>query len=106
LDGGILGRVDEMVVVRGVNVYPSAVEEVVRSCGGVAEYQVEISNERTLTEMKLRIEPSLDCPDVPGLLQRLERNFQTSLALRVPVTTVPPGTLPRFEMKGKRWVKR
>jgi len=106
LDGGILGRVDEMVVVRGVNVYPSAVEEVVRSCGGVAEYQVEISNERTLTEIKLQVEPSRECADVPGLLQRLERNFQTTLALRVPVTTVPPGTLPRFEMKGKRWVKR
>src|SRR5206468_11894123 len=37
LDGGILGRADNMVVVRGVNVYPSAVEEIVRNCPGVAE---------------------------------------------------------------------
>ena len=51
LEGGILGRVDDMVVVRGVNVFPGAVEEIVRSCPGVAEYQVQINKDRALTEL-------------------------------------------------------
>ena len=58
LEGGILGRSDDMVVVRGVNLYPSAVEQVVRSSGGVAEFRVEIYHERSLTEMSIQIEPA------------------------------------------------
>jgi phenylacetate-CoA ligase len=106
LQGGILARVDDMVVVRGVNVYPSAVEEILRSCAGVAEYQVEVNAGTTLPELSLQIEPTADCTNVADLVRRIERTFESSLALRVPVTLVPSGTLPRFEMKGKRWTKR
>jgi phenylacetate-CoA ligase len=105
LEGGILGRVDDMVVIRGVNVYPSAVEEIVRSCMGVAEYQFEIDMSQTLPEISLQVEPAPGCANVAELVRALERNFETSLALRVAVTLVPAGTLPRFEMKGKRWNK-
>ena len=104
LEGGILGRTDDMVVVRGVNVYPAAVEELVRACGGVAEYRAEISHERALAELRLQIEPAPDCPDHAALLRKLEGSFESALTLRVPITVVPPGTLPRFEMKAKRWV--
>jgi phenylacetate-CoA ligase len=106
LEGGILGRVDDMVVVRGVNVYPSAVEDIVRSFAGVAEYQVELSSRQALPEMSLQVEPTPDCTDVVELVRRLERGFETALSLRVPITLVPVGTLPRFEMKGTRWIKR
>jgi len=95
-----------MVVVRGVNVYPSAVEDIVRSCPGVAEYQVEVSAAQTLPELSLQVEPTPDCRDLAGLVRTLERNFEVALALRVPITLVPVGTLPRFEMKAKRWSKR
>ena len=95
LEGGILGRTDDMVVVRGVNVYPSAVEEIVRGCAGVAEYQAQISTAQTLPELSLQIEPNPDCADVPGLVRKL----------RVLITTVPFRTLPRFEMKARRWSK-
>jgi phenylacetate-CoA ligase len=105
LEGGILGRVDDMIVIRGVNVYPSAVEEIVRSQPGVAEYQVEVSTKQTLPELSLQIEPAADCANVAELVRRLELAFETALALRVPVTLVPAGTLPRFEMKGRRWKK-
>jgi phenylacetate-CoA ligase len=105
LEGGILGRTDDMVVVRGVNVFPSAVEEIVRACGGVAEYRVEISTVRTLPELSLQIEPEPGCADTAGLVDKLEKSFDHALSLRVPITLVPAGTLPRFEMKGKRWVK-
>jgi phenylacetate-CoA ligase len=106
LDGGILGRVDDMLVIRGVNVFPSAVEEIVRACGGVAEYRASVSASKALTELSLEIEPKPDCRDVAALLRQLEKDFETAFALRVPITTVPFGTLPRFEMKGQRWVKR
>jgi len=105
LEGGILGRVDDMVVIRGVNVYPSAVEEIVRSSSGVAEYQFEINRSKTLPEISLQVEPAPGCANIAELVRKLERSFETTLALRVPVTLVPAGTLPRFEMKGKRWNK-
>jgi len=105
LEGGILGRADDMVVIRGVNVYPSAVEEIVRSCEGVAEYRVEINTTLTLPELSLQVEPTPDCVDFSALVHGLERAFETALALRVPVTLASTGALPRFEMKAKRWVK-
>jgi phenylacetate-CoA ligase len=106
LGGGILGRTDDMVVVRGVNVYPSALDEIMRGHDDVVEYQVELSVDRAMPEISLQIEPSPRCRDVAGLVRDLERSFETALALRVPITTVPSGTLPRFEMKSRRWVRR
>ena len=105
LEGGILGRTDDMVIVRGVNVFPSAVEDIIRSSGDVAEYQVSVSNARSLTELSLQIEPRPSCSDPVALVKRLEKSFADAFALRVPVKTVPAGTLPRFEMKAKRWIK-
>lgn len=105
LEGGILGRCDDMVVVRGVNVFPSAVEGIIRSCGGVAEYQVNVTQQGALTEMTLQVEPAGDCRSVRDLLRRLEKAFHDTLALRVPVKAVAPGALPRFESKARRWVR-
>jgi phenylacetate-CoA ligase len=104
LKGGILGRVDDMVIVRGVNVYPTAVEDVLRACGGVAEYQVKVTRSGVLRELMLVIEPEPDCRDVEGLAGLIKKRFQQAFALRVPVEVVPAGSLPRFEMKAKRWV--
>jgi phenylacetate-CoA ligase len=106
VEGGILGRTDDMVVVRGVNVYPSAVDEIVRGHEEVLEYQVELSVDRAMPEISLQIEPSPRCRDVAGLVRNLERSFESALALRVPITTVPSGTLPRFDMKSRRWIRR
>jgi len=106
LEGGILGRTDDMIVVRGVNVYPSAVDEIVRAHDGVVEYRAELSMDRAMPEISLQIEASPQCRDVAGLVQNLERHFETALALRVPITLVPSGTLPRFEMKSRRWIRR
>jgi phenylacetate-CoA ligase len=105
LTGGILGRCDDMVVVRGVNVFPSAIEEIVRGCGGVAEFRAHLETRGSLSELSLEVEPSADCPDVGGLARRLQQSLQTALSLRVPVRLVPSGALPRFEMKAKRWIK-
>jgi phenylacetate-CoA ligase len=104
LEGGILGRADDMIVVRGVNIYPSAVEEILRANTNVADYRVTISTNGTLTEMSLQLEADENCQDEPALVRQLEREFEAAFALRVPVEIVPRGTLPRFEMKARRIV--
>ena len=106
LPGGILGRTDDMVVVRGVNVYPGAVEDILRGVGGVAEYRVEIHTDRSLAELSIQVEPSPDCADERGLAARLQAAFHSALGLRVSVSSVPRGQLPRFEMKARRWVRQ
>lgn len=105
LEGGILGRSDDMVVVRGVNLYPSAVEQVMRSSGGVAEFRVEIYQERSLTEMSIQIEP-VSGEDPAALSHRVAAALHYAFGLRVAVSSVPAGTLPRFEAKSKRWIYR
>ncbi|MDB6024048.1 MAG: phenylacetate--CoA ligase family protein [Verrucomicrobiales bacterium] len=104
LDGGILGRADDMVIVRGVNIYPSAVEEIIRSCGGIAEFRMHISHAHALPEIKVVIEPASDCSEPKQLSDKLGKMFSHAFALRVPVEIVNAGALPRFEMKAKRWV--
>jgi phenylacetate-CoA ligase len=103
LEGGILGRVDDMVVVRGVNLYPSAVEQVVRSVGGVNEFRVEIRQEKSLTELSIFIEPA-NGEDGVKLSHRVATLLQYAFGLRIEVSVAGPGALPRFEAKSKRWV--
>jgi phenylacetate-CoA ligase len=102
LEGGILGRSDDMVVVRGVNLYPSAVEQVVRASGGVAEFRVEVYRERSLTELSIQIE-ALPGEDGVALSHHVAVALHYAFGLRVRVSAVPSGTLPRFEAKSKRW---
>lgn len=104
LVGGILGRLDDMIIVRGVNVYPTAVEQILRGFSEVEEYRVCVIQKNSMTEMQVEIEPSSLCRDAATLTTRVMAAFETTLALRVPVSAVAPGTLPRFEMKAKRWV--
>jgi phenylacetate-CoA ligase len=104
LEGGILGRVDDMVIVRGVNIFPSAVDEVLRRFNDLAEYRVDVARSAALTELRVQIEPTADCLDPHHLRATVERFLQTAFALRIPVTLLPHGTLPRFEMKARRWI--
>lgn len=103
LVGGILGRVDDMVIVRGVNIYPGAVEQIVRSVVGISEYQVSVETNGSLAELTLTVEPSSECADQSDLVAKLVAAFESSLSLRIPVKLAEPGSLPRFEMKAKRW---
>jgi phenylacetate-CoA ligase len=100
LEGGILGRVDDMVVVRGVNLYPAAVDAALRSVGGIREYQVEIDKRGTLAEVRIRFEPADDSRDPTG---ELAKHLRSTFQMRIEVERVPPGTLPVFEFKAKRW---
>ena len=105
LDGGILGRIDDMILIRGVNIYPSSVESLVRRFEDVAEYRVTVSTERQMAEMAIAIEPRVDCADPGGLAADLEAALRVMFNLRIPITLAEAGSLPRFEMKAKRWQK-
>jgi phenylacetate-CoA ligase len=95
-----------MVVVRGVNVYPSLVEEIVRGYPDITEYRVQLDCRAAMAELLLEVEAAEGAAGLESLPRRLEQSFQTALNLRVPVRLLPPGSLPRFEMKAMRWVKR
>ena len=101
LAGGIIGRADDMIVVRGVNLYPAAFDAAVRLVPEVEEYRVEISRRGALTEVEVQIES----PD-ESATKKLERALTSTFSLRIPVTRVAAHTLPRFEMKARRWVSR
>jgi phenylacetate-CoA ligase len=102
LEGGILGRVDDMVVVRGVNVYPTAFEDLLRNFSQVADYQIEVDKTKPLAELRLQVEP-VHASAGANLANEIQDTIQNTFHLRVPVTMVSPGTLPRYEMKAKRW---
>ena len=99
LIGGILGRSDDMVVVRGVNLYPSAVYAIVSKFPEIIEYQVIFDEHDSMLEAKVYIESIID------ISNQLEKALQESFSLRIPVQQVGAGTLPRHEMKAKRWIK-
>jgi phenylacetate-CoA ligase len=104
LEGGILGRVDEMVVIRGVNVYPTAVEKIIRGFPEVVEFQVIQTTRQSMAELEVSIEAGPDAK--PDLAERVARELADAFTLRIPVTLVEHEALPRFEFKSKRWIRK
>jgi len=104
LDGGILGRGDDMIHLRGNNVYPGALEALLRRFPEVAEFRVEVDQTAALTALRIEVEP------VNGggadLAERVGRAIRDEFLFRAEVRLVPPGSLPRFEMKANRFVKK
>ena len=102
LEGGVLGRVDEMVVIRGVNIYPSAVEGVVRQFAEVVEFQVEQRKVEAMDEIVVLVEL------MPGtgaeVVKQLEARLRDTFSMRIPVQLA--ANLPRYEFKARRWVKK
>jgi phenylacetate-CoA ligase len=103
LAGGILGRRDDMLIVRGVNVYPSAIEELVRKFAAAAEYRVIVYQRSALTEICLQIELEFNT-EAETIQNELRQAIAVAMGLRSQVQVVPPGTLPRQEMKAQRWI--
>ncbi|MGY8713419.1 MAG: phenylacetate--CoA ligase family protein, partial [Verrucomicrobiia bacterium] len=97
LIGGILGRADDMVVVRGVNLYPASVDAVIRKFDEVQEYRVYKERVGSMLELTIEVEASLEVAIL------IEVALKESFSLRIPVESVDRGTFPRFEMKAKRW---
>ncbi len=96
LSGGILGRADDMLVVRGVNVYPSALADILHGFPAVQEYRIIVTSAGDMDEIALQVE----CQ--PELAPRIAEELHLALNLRIPVECVSSGTLPRFSMKARR----
>jgi phenylacetate-CoA ligase len=109
LDGGILGRVDDMLIVRGVNVFPSALEGIVRRFARVDEFQIEVFRRGPMDEVRLLLEIDGNaCP--PETLRETVRDVteavRRDVGIRVDVAAVPARSLPRYELKARRVVRR
>jgi phenylacetate-CoA ligase len=105
LQGGVLGRVDDMVIVRGVNVFPSAIENVLREFPEIEEFRVEVLEKEAMKELKIIIEPRSDQGSTAALAEQVSQHIRERIGLRPHVELVAPGTLPRFELKAKRFFK-
>ena len=96
--GGIQGRVDDMFTVRGVNLFPSQVEDIVRRFPEVTEFVIERRRVRQMDEVSLLIETAGD--DFSAA--RLEADLRQALGVRLGCRVVARGTLPRSELKSRR----
>ena len=99
--GGILGRADDMITVRGVNVFPSAVENIIRRFDEVDEFRATVYTVRHMDEMDVEVE-LVEGAD-RNIVAAIGQAIDTMLAFRPNVRLVPRGTLPRFELKAKRF---
>jgi phenylacetate-CoA ligase len=100
LVGGIRGRVDDMFTVRGVNLYPSQVEDIVRRHANIGEFVIERRRVREMDEVALLLE--INGTDTST--ERLEADLRQALGVRLECRVVPAGTLPRSELKANRVV--
>ena len=103
-EGGILSRADDMVCVRGVNVYPTAIEAVVRRFPEVVEYRSTVSTRDTLHSLEIEIELGPSGPDDGSIPGQVAQALRDGMGLTVPVRVVAAETLPRFDMKAHRFV--
>jgi phenylacetate-CoA ligase len=111
LVGGVLGRADDMLVVRGVNLFPSAVEQLVREFPDTTgEFQIVLSPRVTdpvtgyLTGIELRVETT--AADRAGFAARLAERCRADLTVRCDVHAADPGSLPRSTHKSHRVVRQ
>jgi phenylacetate-CoA ligase len=100
LQGGVLGRADDMLIIRGVNVFPSAIEAVLREIPEISEFRLTALRDKQMDELRLEVE------DAANDAGRIIEALHVRLGLRVQVQVVPSGSLPRFEGKSQRFVDR
>jgi len=101
LAGGIQGRVDDMLTVRGVNLFPSQVEDIVRRYPEVTEFVIEHRRDRRMDEVAVLVETSV----ADFSTERIEADLRQALGVRLDCRVVASGTLPRSELKARRIVR-
>jgi phenylacetate-CoA ligase len=104
---GLRGRLDDMLIVRGVNIHPSTVEDLLLDAGGVApHYRLIVERPGPLDELILECEPDGTGEDPGALRTRLEHLLRSHTGLRIEVRVAEPGTIPRSEGKAVRVLDR
>ena len=104
LDGGVLARADDMINIRGVNVYPTSIESVVRRFAEIVEFRTTVSQTHAMRMLTVDIEPAVNAGDSAALAERVAVRLKEALGLSVRVQVAAAGALPRFEMKARRFV--
>jgi phenylacetate-CoA ligase len=104
LEGGILARADDMINIRGVNVYPTSIESVVRTVPEIVEFRSTVSQPGAMRSLSIEIELADGVVDSAVISHHLASELRSALGLTVPVRIVDSGSLPRFEMKARRFV--
>lgn len=100
-DGGILGRADDMIILRGMNIFPRAIENLLRQFEMVDEYRVNVYSEREMGVLEIEVELS-SASGAEGQCKAIQRGLTNALGLRPVVKLAERGSLPRFELKAKR----
>jgi phenylacetate-CoA ligase len=113
LPEGIIGRLDDMLLIRGANIYPSAVETVLRRIDGLGpEFEIVVEKKGAMDEMSVRVELDEDAArrlsgdERTTVATRAGEQLKRELNVRVPVELLEPGTLPATVFKARRVVDR
>jgi phenylacetate-CoA ligase len=103
--GGVLGRADDMLIVRGVNLYPSAIDNLIRGLPEVVEYEVQVRRVEGMDDLLIRMETAEGGPfaETAGALLRL---FRRQFGIRVTLEHAAAGSLPRYEFKARRFKRQ
>jgi phenylacetate-CoA ligase len=102
IKGGVLGRADDMLIVRGVNLYPSAIDDLMRSLSNIAEYEVHIRTISGMHDLLIHLEPveaNLFAETARAVLETFRNRFN----IRVHLEQAASGSLPRYEFKARRY---
>jgi phenylacetate-CoA ligase len=100
LEGGVIGRSDQMMTIRAVNVFPSSIETIMRSIPEVAEFRMIATRDGTMDQLTIEVEDRLHEP------KRIADLMDRRLGLRVEIIEVEAGSLPRAIDKAKRFIDR
>lgn len=107
LEGGILGRVDDMVTIRGNNVFPSSLDAILREIPEIVEYRITVETQRSMPHMKIEIEPVVnsdgEANSAERIVQQVRQAIKDRLNFQAEVIPVAVDSLPRFELKGRRF---
>ena len=104
--GGVLGRTDHMIIVKGVNVYPTAVEALLHRVSDLAEhYELHVNREAANDVVTVKAEARPDVPAAlyPAVRAEAEGLLKGVIGVTIGVDVAAPGTLPRYELKAKRF---
>ena len=102
---GILGRNDDMHIIRGVNIFPSSIDAIIQKYDTIEEYRVFVFTLNSMKEIELNIELNDSSVEL-DIIKSLSNDFNSSLSLRIPIRVVPEGTYEKHEFKAIRWINK
>ncbi len=104
IEGGVIGRLDDMKKIRGVIVYPTSIEEAVRRYQEVEEYQVRIWRKNNLDEVTVLIDTGNQVAkeNLQQVVKTMKDDLRKKIGIRIEVEATEPGSLPRWDHKARR----